>query len=203
MSTRRIALKALLGSDQERKYNDVELTEDAAPLSLTSGTPIKMLLNGISRGNNSIARVGDSIRMRSLAINVRFVNVETNFELPVTIKWRLFIDKMPNQELPTDETLFQNPLNGETVMISANDLDYNQRYKTLKKGTYTVLSNQLQKYFSIFLRLRGRTSHVRYLDASSDVEGITANSLWLFFYTDATGNQSPGVTVFSRLRYVG
>lgn len=204
MSTRRIAVKALLHTDTERKYHDIELSTAQTPQRVDSvAGGFFVLLNGIGRGNGPTVRIGDSIRMLTLSIRLRFSIAQGDFIAPTTMKYMLFFDLQTRSVNPTNAQLFTNSTTPASLLMSAANLDYNRKFKTLKRGTVTYDSTKLERFTNLFFRFRGRTSHVRYLDNDTIIASITANPLFIYFWSDQSADASPLISMYSRIRFVG
>ncbi len=202
MSTRAIAVKALRSTDQEQKFVDTVMNDQAINDTLTVQTFIP--LNNIAQGASNSTRIGQKIRMTSVYLQLIFEKLPADVSPNGFVRFMIIYDRQTNSALPNWATLLELPGTGTPVveMMSPNNLDQSKRYRVLLDRRLYFSDDFIEgRIVTKFMKL-GQT--VQYDGIGASIADISTGSL-LFAATGhiTTGGNAPTVSGVIRVRYVG
>lgn len=186
------ANKALDMMNPEFKTIDKDVTIPSV------GTAINVqLLNGVQRGDDYNQRVGRSMRVKSIELNMLITKnpASTGYE---RVRVILLLDKDPDSTTITNTEIFASIT---SQIISPRNLDNRNRLVMLKDWVYTLNKDGgPQSYNEQYYRKLG--FHTIYNNSNlGTIADINENALYLIVVSD-TGINTPSFTYYSRLRFL-
>lgn len=155
-------------------------------------------LNLVAAGNGIDQRQGRQCVFTSVAVRMTAV-IQQN-QNSTTLRWMLFLDKMPDQiNLATANII----TNANLPIDSFMNLNNNKRIRILRTGLMILRNQDVSpvKQLTLFRRVRVAT---RYSGNGDTLQDITSNVLYFSVFSDApSGTEAPLVNMSFRLRFVG
>jgi len=187
-----------MNSGAEWKYID----QNQSGIS-TSTTFQQFLLNGCASGTGPSQRVGRTISLRSIQLQLRLI-AQSGMTLTsgCTVRFIIFYDKQANATAPG---VAAGDLLEQVTVVSPRGLDKRKRFKILADRRYTFatwgagdLSDQFDTFFIKFrkpLLVNYNAGNV------GDVTDIVTNSLWAGILGTGGATFNPTGHFYSRVRY--
>lgn len=181
---------AMMGN-VERKYKDTAIANTAQ-----TTTPVITLLNGMSQGDTSILRQGDSVKFLKLSI---ISNVQHNSigNASQWLRYMIVYDRQPNGAIFTHANL----LDSTTSPFSFRQLDYKSRFSILYDRVIPVTSGggnasvlikktiNLVRYLKKSRKYKIYNNHTDYgLGNAGTIADISTGSYYLFTMADTATN---------------
>lgn len=184
-----MAKKALSLINVERKFSDVTSTG-------TSVNATRILLNGLSTGDSTNQRNGQSIKVTQIYCQLKF-NLNAS-ATDTTIRYMLILDRDPRGVIYNISDLLQDYTN--YPITSPLNLDSNvRRYTVLMDRRLKLNTNYPETIRRINVK---RPIHVRYdPDDTGTITDIAYNSIYLMFLSDESTNY-PTVQYYCRIRFI-
>ncbi len=200
LSTRRIAIRALKSTDQERKFQDIRF-QNVVLEAPASGQPTFFVLNAMGQGVDAESnRIGNKISMSSILAQL-YIQADPADETPaIAVRLHLVYDKQPNNALPQVADFLQSIAVQSTVdVFSPLDLDNNRRFNVMYTKYFTLTALFPVKVIKFYKKLSQST---RYNGNGTAIGAIETGSLLWVMFSDKTADQ-PQCDGYMRLRYVG
>ncbi len=174
----------------ESKQSPAVLT----PTNITSTASI-FILNGVAQGTTSQTRIGDKIRMTSLAINYAWRRSDD----PQLCRVAIVYDKQVNTTLLLETELWETLANP----LSMREWDNRKRFRVLHDKIYTFDSafrDTLVK--KLYLKIPAKYSRVQYTGTGSLVGNIISGGLFVVLISDSGASAHPTFQFVSRLNFL-
>ncbi len=201
-STRRIALRALRSTDQERKFLDNSFSNILINDTLTAATIVP--LNLIPQGVANFARVGIKASMQSCYLQLVIEKQDIDVTPNGYVRLMLVRDRQANGTLPTWGNILNLSGSGNPVteLMSANNLNNSKRFVTLFDKRMHFQSDFMEgRIVKAFVPLNFTT---QWSGGGITIGDLRSDSLLLCLCGHiTTGGNVPRVTGVVRVRFVG
>lgn len=180
----------------EFKYNDF-----ISGANVSNTTAKYHLLNGISRGTDSTNRIGRSIKVKSIEINM-YMYASTSATTEMFARFILILDKEPNGLAPSFGDILQST-SSPTNLISPRNLDNRKRFIILKDQLrkFSSSGNNDAQGFEFYKKMDFHT--IYNAGDTGTISDIDSNSLYLCVVgSDPSSTHSPIYNFYSRIRYL-
>ncbi len=184
--------------DPERKAVDVVI----GGINVFVNGPLIIPLSLCSAGNGIDQRQGRQCIWTSF--QVRMTTNGSPANQSTSLRWFLFLDKMPDQTLVAEGNLLEDP---NLPIDSPLNLNNNKRFRVLRTGRYIVRNSVLTAginpthQFSLYHKLRVST---RFSGNDNALATVTSNMLyWMVFAGAPTAPTAAVVSTYIRMRFVG
>lgn len=202
----RVALKygptaVKLASDVYRLKNliNVEFKYAQANSSSTPSTAAAtlLLLNGLTKGDDSTDREGRQIRMKSVQYNVRsLINGAATATL---VRVMLVLDTQPNAAAPTIANILETT--GGLYVDAFRNLSNRKRFIILKDDKQVLDSDDQYNNIDCYKQFNPGFKTVYNSGNAGTIADITTNALYLVAISDEATN-TPSVNMYYRIRFI-
>lgn len=217
----RMMLAKMQSSLVEKKGVDTDLTGNCSATTNTNTSTFAVNLT--EPGTNSWNRIGRKMHLKSL--RVRLVpgiayatdNGARSAMIRVVVVW----DKQPSGVLPTFDTIFGNTTQDgtESVLEMTAPIRYDNmdRFKILRDvlrpvnqqsqqttGTMTLINSNFGEFIDEYIDLKGLESVFSGQSSPTTIADLSSGGLYVIYraqFDSASGDVTPSVTGFARLRY--
>lgn len=181
-----VKLKGLINT--EFKTKDVTATSTAVP-----NAGVRILLNGLTKGDGYNNRDGRQVRFKSLQMKYSVEHSGAGAQNRVRVM--VVVDKQPNQAAFTVADLLQDTA---IPTLSPRNLNARKRFAWLYDKSFTLNDDYPEKIFKFYKKIDCKTI---YDDSDGGaVADIQTNSIYMVMVSDhVTG---PLMTYYNRLRFV-
>lgn len=172
----------------ERKYTDVTAS------TTSSTTPALVLLNALSLGTPSTSRLGQSIKMTAMFVNV-FWSINASASTTYT-RMIIFRDMQPNAAAPAAGDLLVTTNSVLSPLVIGNG----RRFKVIMdvRKNMSINGTEIVK-FKRFVKL---FFHTKYNSSNNGtIADITTNSLYMLHMSDQATN-TPSFSYNIRCRFI-
>lgn len=161
---------------------------------------VQLALNMIPQGTDNVERIGRQIRVKSLELNINIAAL-VGSDTVAWLKYYIVIDKKHSggSMFPLTEYLTAQD------EVSFRNMDYSNRFKTLKKRTVTIIKNtnkhgiHLEEYFDLTNLPESRTE---YDGIGATIGDISAYPIYIVYVSSASNAGKIDVRGVSRLKFV-
>lgn len=193
------AMVRQVGNDVARIYSmfNTELKyQDYIGSSVQGTTMTQVLVNGLTQGTTSTTRLGDTIRVKTVELNMR-ISISTTSTLGyVTFRVLLLRDTQPNGATFGPG----NYLNTPTNVLSTITMAQCKRFHTVDDQMFIMDSNGPQAV--LYRRVYNIDFHPEYgLGNAGTIADLSKDALFLCFLSDDNTNQ-PGYSYWTRLHFI-
>lgn len=168
-------IKSIISKVAERKENDNVFSGNLIALSLTQNTFVGSL-NSIAEGSDSNQRIGRSINLASVEMDISLLSNNVSWDG----FYAIVLDRQPNSSLPSFSDIFDvSTLGFVNVGIALrNTLSYQDRFVVLKRGEINLnTSVNTQTHDKVFVdlgRLKGMDRTANYSGSGAVVPNNAA-----------------------------
>lgn len=175
------------------KAVEVKRLDLLSAVNSISNTSSYFLLNGITQGDDSQNREGNSAYISSVYVRGEITVADANNTVRVMLVW----DSQPNQAVITDAALF-----AFTAYPHISTLNYDQRkrFRVLSDEVYITDTDDPVIYFKRYVRIGRNTM---YSATGATISSINKGSLYLVAVSDSSATSHPQLTFQSRVHFSG
>lgn len=173
----------------KRLHLETKYTEGSVASQAFSNAGTMVLLNGVALGDTNTERIGRKVKAKNIKINIGVVgNAASSYDFFRVIIFR-FKDARGGTPVGSGDLL-----SATTNPMAYRLLQHYKRYKVYKDKLFTLTNTSSR---SRTYRFKIPLSFIEEFGADSNLStAIQRNSLWLFVWTSAVGNQPLFNTVY-------
>lgn len=192
----RAVLPVISAINTEAKYLDTP----GAVTTATLAAPYIVNLTSMSQGLTDNNRIGNSVLLRDVAINIRLIQIPTatskfkNF----AIRFLMFVDKMQNGSPPSLGNIMENTAS----ILSKTNKDFTDRYVILHDKVYTMTPTNENSEYRVDDKFYNKLEfHARYLGPSAGSGDQGPNAVYVMYWPDNVTSGDVNVGGYARLNF--